>query len=326
MSYSAIDKTEIPDVSEQPLVDDNALINTNESDTDSKTDSFVKPTVSHKKYVPKTEKPEKTSVRNKRAKMQAELDKKFPNRESTDKIEEPIVEIEPVITVEELNEVVVVEDTTPPVIDDKVLLKHMSGSGVVINKEKTFFERAFEKQQLEDSLKPKLSDSAEFKKNMIPKPLVDYSVLTSPLVTRVKRESKLSINSLVIVPSEQERCDAELEMSEEAQYIIRALYIADIENGKKYLQNSIVSLPSDESKIPDLFLRSLKAGRITKVVDYKENVSRNEVAYDTRLRKYVHKGTPEYNNYLEYLAIRQKKANDSNAIKMKKERAKLGIE
>lgn len=322
MTYSDTNNTEIEDISDQPLVDTNDALFTEKTDDDNIETSILKPKAIHKKIKPNTEPIEKTSVKNKRNKQNPKTE---PAK--VDDILEELNSTETVSTIEEMNETVIIPDKEPEIITDKELAEHISpGSGVVINNEKTYFERIYEKQELENSLKPVLSKTEEFKQNMIPKPVDDYDFLQTQLVSKTKRESKSTMNSLTIVPSEKERCDDELLASQESQYIIKALYIVDIENRKKYLQNSIISLPSDESQIPKIFLRSIKAGRIVKICEYKENISRNEVAYDTRSRKYVKKGTPEYQDWLQFIANRQQQEAKSNELRMKRERAKLGIE
>lgn len=321
MTYSDTNNTEIEDISDQPLVETNDVLFI-EKTNDNIDIPVLKPKISRKKITSNKEPIEKTSVKNKRNKQYVET--------KPSKVEDILEELnssETITTIEEMDETVIIPDKEPEIITDTELAEHISpGSGVIINNEKTYFERIYEKQEFENSLKPVLSESDEFKQNMIPKPVNDYDFLQTQLISKTKRESKSTINSLIIVPSEKEKCDDELVASQQSQYIVKALYVADIANGKKYLQNTIISLPSDESQIPKLFLRSIKAGRIVKICEYKENISRNEVAYDTRSRKYVKKGTPEYQDFLQFIANRQQQEAKSNELRMKRERAKLGIE
>ena len=96
-------------------------------------------------------------------------------------------------------------------------------------------------------------------------------------------------------------------------------------NKKKYLQNTIITLPANEDDLPKLFKTCLKTNRISKYIDLQKQVSHNVVAYDPRKRKYVEVGTEEYDEYMKYLDEERARINKANDAKLLKERKKLGF-
>ena len=188
--------------------------------------------------------------------------------------------------------------------------------GVVIDNDETYFERLYAKQQQET-----VEESAnEFKEKMIPEVINDYDELTTRRIVPKKVQNQVNI-----IPSESVKPAEELPEGM-SQYYVNALYIVDTTTNSKYLQGSILTLPTDVEQMSKIFKTSAKSGRIVRVADMQKKVIREKQAYDTRTRKWVKEGTPEYDAFQEYLQRKQDKIAAANQRKIAQERKRLGLD
>lgn len=203
--------------------------------------------------------------------------------------------------------------------EPKIVPPTSGGSGIDITNTTTYFESLANKE---------LSNPKNTKDNMLPEVETETFGMQSEIIgSPVKPTPVVGRKSNVeeIVPTEALRPLEELNAQNLAQYVVNAHYIIDTVNKKKYLQNTIITLPANEDDLPKLFKTCLKTNRISKYIDLQKQVSHNVVAYDPRKRKYVEVGTTEYDEYMKYLDEERARINKANDAKLLKERKKLGF-
>lgn len=274
--------------------------------------------VEHKKVELPENPPEKTSAKRARRKMKEDVPTEvvdtieLKTAENTSEVAEE--ELKPI----EINETVVAEEPVEVTVSKKEAAEKMvTECGVIIDDKETYFERLYAKQQAEEENKP----VEEFKEKMIPEVINDYDELTTQKITPKKKNN----NQVNIIPSETVKAVEELPEGM-SQYYVNALYIVDTTTNCKYLQGSILTLPTDVEKMSKIFKTSAKSGRIVRVVDMQKKVVREKQAYDTRTRKWVKEGTPEYDAFQEYLQRKQDKIAAANQRKIAQERKRLGLD
>lgn len=273
--------------------------------------------VEHKKVELPENPPEKTSAKRARRKAQKEEPTEvveqieFKTAENTSEVSEE--ELKPI----EIDETVTIEETPVETVSKKEAAEKMvTECGVVIDNDETYFERLYAKQQQET-----VEESAnEFKEKMIPEVINDYDELTTRKLVPKKVQNQVNI-----IPSESVKPAEELPEGM-SQYYVNALYIVDTTTNSKYLQGSILTLPTDVEKMSKIFKTSAKSGRIVRVADMQKKVIREKQAYDTRTRKWVKEGTPEYDAFQEYLQRKQDKIAAANQRKIAQERKRLGLD
>ena len=297
-------------------IDTNVVSNA-ETVSNTDTTTINTPIVEHKKVELPENPPEKTSAKRARSKAQKEESNEvvdqieFKTAENTSEVSEE--ELKPI----EINETVTIEETPVETVSKKEAAEKMvTECGVVIDNDETYFERLYAKQQQET-----VEESAnEFKEKMIPEVINDYDELTTRRIVPKKVQNQVNI-----IPSESVKPADELPEGM-SQYYVNALYIVDTTTNSKYLQGSILTLPTDVEKMSKIFKTSAKSGRIVRVADMQKKVIREKQAYDTRTRKWVKEGTPEYDAFQEYLQRKQDKIAAANQRKIAQERKRLGLD
>ena len=297
---------------------DNNVVSNAETVSNTDTTAINTPIVEHKKVELPENPPEKTSAKRARRKAQKEEESneavdhiEFKTAENTSDVSEE--ELKPI----EIDETVTVEETPVETVSKKEAAEKMvTECGVVIDNTETYFERLYAKQQQET-----VEESAnEFREKMIPEVINDYDELTTRKLVTKKVQNQVNI-----IPSESVKPANELPEGM-SQYYVNALYIVDTTTNSKYLQGSILTLPTDVEKMSKIFKTSAKSGRIVRVADMQKKVIREKQAYDTRTRKWVKEGTPEYDAFQEYLQRKQDKIAAANQRKIAQERKRLGLD
>lgn len=297
---------------------DNNVVSNAETVSNTDTTAINTPIVEHKKVELPENPPEKTSAKRARRKAQKEEESteavdqiEFKTAENTSDVSEE--ELKPI----EIDETVTVEETPVETVSKKEAAEKMvTECGVVIDNTETYFERLYAKQQQET-----VEESAnEFREKMIPEVINDYDELTTRRLVTKKVQNQVNI-----IPSESVKPANELPEGM-SQYYVNALYIVDTTTNSKYLQGSILTLPTDVEKMSKIFKTSAKSGRIVRVADMQKKVIREKQAYDTRTRKWVKEGTPEYDAFQEYLQRKQDKIAAANQRKIAQERKRLGLD
>lgn len=215
---------------------------------------------------------------------------------------------------------ITIEDSPEHVMSRSKAVKDMNAdTSVVIDSKETYFERLAQKES--ENKDSNVSATDAFHVNMTPE-IIEETAEISERFAVPKTAGKFDT---IIVPTEQLKQPAELEKGM-CQYYVAALYILDSVNKKKYMQGSIITLPDDVEKMPRIFKTCVKGGRLVRCDEISKKVNRQKQMYDSRARKWVKEGTPEYEAYKAYMEEKQAKITARNEQKIAEERKRLGID